>query len=94
MMDEKMKAAFDAWLAGQYFMRGGPVPEILVVEWTLEYLRSQQEPDIDPDEAFDMGLERIAYYTHPIPSAPAAPDGGVLIPAHRIDKLENDHDSQ
>lgn len=34
-------------------------------------LAETAEPDIYPDEAFELGLERIAYYTAPQPPAPA-----------------------
>ena len=37
----------------------------------LEQPEPVQEPDIFPDEAYEMGLERIAYYTIP-PAQPAA----------------------
>lgn len=37
----------------------------------LEQPEPVQEPDIFPDEAYEMGLERIAYYTTP-PAQPAA----------------------
>lgn len=33
----------------------------------LEQPQVEQEPAIYPEEAFDMGLEAIPYYTHPQP---------------------------
>ena len=44
---------------------------------------AQQSPDIEPDEAFELGLERIAYYAHPAPQQAdrqRVPDGWKLVP--------------
>lgn len=43
MMDEKMKAAFDAWVLDKAVASEWVSAES-GVEWTLDYLRSQQEP--------------------------------------------------
>lgn len=46
MMDEKMKAALQTWVDRQWAERKYiPSPQECV-EWTLEYLRNQQEPAI------------------------------------------------
>lgn len=98
MMDDKMNAAFDAWLEKESPMVG---PEDCV-EWTLDYLRSQQEPvgmvtytGYEPEHrlewlngnAPDRLGEGARIYAHPIPSAPTVPDGVSLIPTRRYKEL-------
>lgn len=87
MMDEKMKAAFDAWcVAGEMNddQRFGAVTAAL---WVLDYLRSQQEPEVGklgfvqtvPDHC-DRITWRGAYLHLPLTSAPAVPKGWELVP--------------
>lgn len=98
MMDEKMKAAFDAWLEKESPVVG---PED-IVEWTLDYLRSQQQPFkvyCDNCAGFsghiwrdvDLVCSECSYIAcskeHPIPSAPAVPDGWKLVPIHPTEEM-------
>lgn len=76
MMDDKMKAAFLAWHDSVTYI--GPED---IVEWTLDYLRSQQEPvAIYEGREGEYGYETVTlqddvavgaeFYANPVPSAP------------------------
>jgi len=65
-MKEALKLALDFLLS----RRMGA--EELIVEIQEALAQPAQEPDIYPEEARDMGLEAVAYYTTP----PAAPQKG------------------
>lgn len=88
-MDDKMKAAFDAWREELYEATGADPSGIMCVVWTLGYLRSQQEPhyfefwagtfDRCSKEQYESLPEgnRFKFYTHPVPSDPAATENEV-----------------
>lgn len=96
-MDEKMKAAFDAWgveRSKKIATLGVPTP-YEYAEWTLDYLRSQQEPvaaegydmidrflrnNLHDEDYAEYSAALDACYAHPIPSAPAVPEGWKLVP--------------
>ncbi len=86
MMDEKMKAAFDAWgveRSKNIHTLGVPT-SYEYAEWTLDYMRSQQEPEVFAFRGRDGVLQSPSvtmhsagmecFYAHPIPSAPAVPE--------------------
>jgi hypothetical protein len=74
-MKEALKLALEA-LDSQYILgcgewRGQQLKAITAIKEALA--QPAQEPDIYPEEARDMGLEALAYYTAP-PAAQPAPD--------------------
>lgn len=94
MMDEKMRATYEAWWEKQRNDASTPTDHD-IIEWTLDYLRSQQEPEVwsskswikeatDGKSGYIVGEARAGFtvplFAHPIPSAPAVPDG--LTPRH------------
>ena len=64
--------AFNEWWNADYDDTGNPYRKDSPAYWAWSGWKAaskqpEQEPDIYPDEAFEMGLERIAYYAAPQP---------------------------
>lgn len=106
MMSDKMKAAFDEWCAvlemNDYERAGAKAAH----RWTLDYLRSQQEPhyfefwagafDRCSKEQYESLPEgnRFKFYTHPTPSAPVSVPDGWLAAVEWLQGLADRQSSQ
>jgi hypothetical protein len=73
--DEALKLALEA-LDSQYILgcgewRGQQLKAITAIREALAQPAPVQEPDIYPEEARELGLEAVAYYTTPPAAQPA-----------------------
>lgn len=85
-MDQKMKAAFEAWGKNWAETRSGfdlPTP-FDYVEWTLDYLRSQQEPICYVPEPVIHGVKERGKYAAVLFDYPATNGLDVPLYAHPI----------